>query len=563
MGGTYSSSSEYEISSLPLHWRAYKGYNKRENLEYIYTLLNGYEEHLNRILSKTGSTEEYLALPKSTDDKDFDESVLKSCQGRVNIPSTKTRDDANRFKADMKELLDKNISIKSYLEEEKEINLHLKQEIERLGNGNSRQDIELPVDKRSVTQQETEGKCHSQERSKRMDKGVSKVKDQHSTPEWKRLEPNQEETRNNEMKNLWLELQKERTKVLELSQNVKEIQKEKEQLLVRLSHAVGSKLTSNNPAIADLSDENRPNKLAERFGQIYDNEWTDAFEELTQQSLQVKEEVAIDFLLRTVMTAYLFCSQFRCMFLDMGDCCTILTCDDPTGMRLLHRFGLQDSATIELEKNAKRILHINKRNIISEVQKNFLATMTDMMQDLADHDEKCRIMAEEEVEKTESLKHTFLESTTDVKLSDTTNALKSTEVEGAQSLPEAAKGSSDEQGSMSARDSRSQVETVTTKEEQKQAQTAIPGRDMSPSLTHKFVSTIRYAEQVAELCWLMQTSKPALHLSATIPDSGAMDKNLFKAYTKTGPRIDYIVWPVMYLYENGPLLSQGVAQPKR
>ena len=194
---------------------------------------------------------------------------------------------------------------------------------------------------------------------------------------------------------------------------------------------------------------------------------------------------------------------------------------------------------------------------------NFLATMMDMMQDLADHDEKCRNMAEKEVKKDESLKHTSLESTTDVKLSDTTNALKSTEVEGAQSLPEAAKGSSDEQGSMSARDSRSQVETVTTKGEQKQAQTAIPGREMSPSLTHKFVSTIRYAEQVAELCWLMQTSKPALHLSATIPDNGAMDKNLFKAYTKTGPRIDYIVWPVMYLYENGPLLSQGVAQPKR
>ena len=190
---------------------------------------------------------------------------------------------------------------------------------------------------------------------------------------------------------------------------------------------------------------------------------------------------------------------------------------------------------------------------------NFLATMMDMMQDLADHDEKCRNMAEKEVKKDESLKHTSLESTTDVKLSDTTNALKSIEVEGAQSLPEAAKGSSDEQCPISARDSRSRVEI----EEQKQAQTAIPGREMSPSLTHKFGSMIRYAEQVAELCWLMQTSKPALHLSATLPDSGAMDKNLFKAYTKTGPRIDYIVWPVMYLYENGPLLSQGVAQPKR
>ena len=33
-------------------------------------------------------------------------------------------------------------------------------------------------------------------------------------------------------------------------------------------------------------------------------------------------------------TAYHFCSQFRCMFLDFGDCCTIVTCDDPAGMRV-------------------------------------------------------------------------------------------------------------------------------------------------------------------------------------------------------------------------------------
>jgi len=33
-----------------------------------------------------------------------------------------------------------------------------------------------------------------------------------------------------------------------------------------------------NPNIVDLSDKNRPTKLAEVFGEIYDNEWTDAFE---------------------------------------------------------------------------------------------------------------------------------------------------------------------------------------------------------------------------------------------------------------------------------------------
>lgn len=41
---------------------------------------------------------------------------------------------------------------------------------------------------------------------------------------------------------------------------------------------MGQKLTDNNPNIADLSDKNRPTKLAERYTELYDNQWTDAFE---------------------------------------------------------------------------------------------------------------------------------------------------------------------------------------------------------------------------------------------------------------------------------------------
>lgn len=42
----------------------------------------------------------------------------------------------------------------------------------------------------------------------------------------------------------------------------------------------GHKLTAGNPDIADLSDAFRPTKVAEEFGQLYDNEWTSAFDEL-------------------------------------------------------------------------------------------------------------------------------------------------------------------------------------------------------------------------------------------------------------------------------------------
>ena len=48
--------------------------------------------------------------------------------------------------------------------------------------------------------------------------------------------------------------------------------------LYRLSAVAGTKLKYNNPGITDLSDDNRPNKLAEKFSELYDNEWTAAFE---------------------------------------------------------------------------------------------------------------------------------------------------------------------------------------------------------------------------------------------------------------------------------------------
>ena len=60
----------------------------------------------------------------------------------------------------------------------------------------------------------------------------------------------------------------------------------------RLSQAASRSLMFNNPSIADLSDKNRPTKLGERFEQLYDNEWTDAFETL-KSSLPSEKEVFI------------------------------------------------------------------------------------------------------------------------------------------------------------------------------------------------------------------------------------------------------------------------------
>ena len=43
-------------------------------------------------------------------------------------------------------------------------------------------------------------------------------------------------------------------------------------------------LRSNNPNIVDLSDLNRPTKIGEQLSELYDKEWTDAFEDLMKEN---------------------------------------------------------------------------------------------------------------------------------------------------------------------------------------------------------------------------------------------------------------------------------------
>ena len=60
-----------------------------------------------------------------------------------------------------------------------------------------------------------------------------------------------------------------------------------------MSQLAGNKLMDRNSAITDLSDPNRPMRLGERFSEIYDNEWTDAFVKLTEVHEDEKARVQI------------------------------------------------------------------------------------------------------------------------------------------------------------------------------------------------------------------------------------------------------------------------------
>ena len=63
-------------------------------------------------------------------------------------------------------------------------------------------------------------------------------------------------------------------------------------LSFRLSKLSSQDLASGNENVVDLSNENRPVKLGERYSELYDNEWTDAFEVLTSD-LSYDDKAAI------------------------------------------------------------------------------------------------------------------------------------------------------------------------------------------------------------------------------------------------------------------------------
>ena len=58
----------------------------------------------------------------------------------------------------------------------------------------------------------------------------------------------------------------------------------------RLSKVAGDKMSANNPDLADLSDPYRPTRLAESFSQLYDDEWTHAYEDL-QRKIKSERDV--------------------------------------------------------------------------------------------------------------------------------------------------------------------------------------------------------------------------------------------------------------------------------
>ena len=69
-----------------------------------------------------------------------------------------------------------------------------------------------------------------------------------------------------------------------------------------------------------------------------------------------------------------------------------------------------------------------------------------------------------------------------------------------------------------------------------------------------------FIKKAVSLCWLMVIQDPPVVLTTKL--TGKFDTDRFRHYTQSGSTVDYVVWPVLFLHEGGPIICKGVAQGK-
>ena len=72
---------------------------------------------------------------------------------------------------------------------------------------------------------------------------------------------------------------------------------------------------------------------------------------------------------------------------------------------------------------------------------------------------------------------------------------------------------------------------------------------------------IDYVTKCVEICWFSCIQDPPLVFDSDLNHGDEFDDAIMKTYTKKGSEVDFIVWPVLKLCENGAILAKGVVQP--
>ncbi|VDI31353.1 Hypothetical predicted protein [Mytilus galloprovincialis] len=69
-----------------------------------------------------------------------------------------------------------------------------------------------------------------------------------------------------------------------------------------------------------------------------------------------------------------------------------------------------------------------------------------------------------------------------------------------------------------------------------------------------------FVRKCSELCWYMVCSDPPMAIEYENIENKSMDSSKFNKYNRTGTIVEYVVWPVLLLHIDGPVLAKGSVQ---
>lgn len=68
-----------------------------------------------------------------------------------------------------------------------------------------------------------------------------------------------------------------------------------------------------------------------------------------------------------------------------------------------------------------------------------------------------------------------------------------------------------------------------------------------------------YAKACVQVCWFMVVQEPKIVFAKTRINSD-FDNTHYQPYTKSGNKVEFVVWPALLRNEDGPFLTKGVVQ---
>ncbi|KAK3602797.1 hypothetical protein CHS0354_026347 [Potamilus streckersoni] len=232
-----------------------------------------------------------------------------------------------------------------------------------------------------------------------------------------------------------------------LEEKKQKVLKEKADGLTRLSQQMENQVTHNNSNNPELNDWTRPNQIGEKYAELYDIQWTNAFEVLTQTSGH-NDERAVEILLKVLIECYTF--------------------------------------------------------VIKRSEKQ----MNDLLQ---------RISGDSTMQVGDEIKHHLKKAR---KLVDVGRA------------------------------------SLLFKECERHINDSLGSKRLC--LYEKEIKL--YLIECFQLCWLMAIQEPPVVLGTETMYAQDVDLNLYTRCTRYGNRVNFVVWPPLFLHKSGPLLAKGVTQ---